>query len=96
MKIRAFIGIVALGCVSVCGMLAAFAHHEMMDKVNVKLVGRERFDPLGWYWSKTQRLHREYGRLYPDGRLLLRIRILMALAGACSFISACCFKAFER
>jgi hypothetical protein len=94
MEIRTFIGIVALGCVSVCGILAAFAHYEMMDKVNARLIGRERFDPLGWYWPKTQRLRREYGRLYPDGRLLLRIRILVALAGAFLLISACCFKEF--
>jgi hypothetical protein len=37
------------------------------------------FSPLGWYLLKTLRLHRQYRRLFPDGRLFLQLRLLMAL-----------------
>ena len=76
MATRVIVGIVALACVSTCGMIATLANLEMMDKVNDKLPKKERLAALGWYFSKTQRLHREYKRLYPEGRLLLKVRCL--------------------
>jgi hypothetical protein len=55
-----------------------------------------QFSPLGWYLSKTLRLHREYRRLFPDGQLLLQARLLMALGfrGLLVGVWALCF--FER
>jgi hypothetical protein len=63
MGIRAMVGIAALACVSLCGLVATLANFEMVDKVNGKLPKRDQFAELGWYWSKYQRLHREYKRL---------------------------------
>ena len=88
MATRVIVGIVALACVSICGMIGTFANFEMVDKVNDKLPKEEQFAVLGWYFAKTQRLHREYKRLYPDGHLLVKVRVLMALGIACLLISA--------
>src|SRR5260221_4140611 len=73
---RVTVGIVALACVSVFGVVASLINFEMMDKVNEKLSEREQFTALGWYFSKYQRLHREYERLYPDGRLRLKFGVV--------------------
>ena len=91
---RVVVGIVALVCVSICGMIGTFANWEMMDKVNEKLPKEEQFAALWWYASKSLRLRREYKRLYPDGRLLLKVRILTVLAIACLFVCAWGFGFF--
>jgi hypothetical protein len=96
MATRVIVGIIALVCVSICGMIAAFANFEMVDKVNNKLPKGEQFATLGWYFSKRQRLHREYRRLYPDGRLLLKVRLLVALMIACLLICAWGFGLFAK
>lgn len=96
MSTRVIVGIVALACISICGLVATFANFEMVDKVNGKLPKAEQFALLGWYWSKRQRLHREYKRLYPDGRLLLKVRVLTALTFACLLICAWSFGLFGR
>jgi len=88
MATRVIVGIVALACVSICGMISTFVNFEMVDKVNDKLPKEEQFAVLGWYFAKNQRLHREYRRLYPDGRLLFKVRMLLVLGIACLLISA--------
>jgi hypothetical protein len=88
MTTRIVVGIVALACGSVCGMMATLANFEVADRVNDKLPKEEQFGWIGWYYSKTQRLHREYKRLYPGGRLVSKVRVLSALMFACLFICA--------
>lgn len=58
----------------------------MVEKVNEKLPKEEQIGALGWYFSKTLRLHREYRRLYPDGHLVWMVRLLMALMIVCLLI----------
>lgn len=77
-------------------MIATFANYEMMDKVNENLPNEEQFDALGWYLSKYQRLRREYRRLYPNGRLLIKVRVLTALMFACFLICAWGFGLFAK
>jgi hypothetical protein len=79
MKAHVIVAIIALASVSICGLMSTFVNYEMMDAVNENLTKEEQFGPLGWYLSKHQRLRREYQRLYPDGRLVLKVRLLMAL-----------------
>jgi hypothetical protein len=88
---RIIVGIIAVACISVCGLLSTFASFEMVDKVNDKLPETEKFDYLGWYYSKRVRLNDKYKMLYPEGRLLRRVRLLTVLAFACLFIAAYCF-----
>jgi hypothetical protein len=90
------VGIVALAGVSICGLVGSLASFEMVDKVNDMLPKEQRFAALGWYFSKYQRLNREYKRLYPDGRLLLKVRVLTALMFACLLICALSFGFFAR
>jgi len=91
MTLRVIVGIVALACVSVFGLVASLINFEIMDKVNEELPEREQFAALGWYFSKYQRLHREYQRLYPDGRLRLKFRVALTLMFTCGLICAWCF-----
>ena len=77
---RVILAITALVCGSACAIQANLASLEMVDKVNEKLPKNEQFEQFGWYPSKTQRLHREYKRLYPSGHLRRKIRVLGGLA----------------
>jgi hypothetical protein len=67
MNPRPIFGIVALACTSVGGLSGAFMHFEKWDKVNEELQEKERFDWLGWYLFKYQRLNRDSERLYRTG-----------------------------
>ena len=88
MATHVVVGIAALVCVSIRAMFSTFASWERMDKVNDKLPREEQFATLWWYASKSLRLHREYKRLYSDGRLLVKVRALTAIMFACVLISA--------
>lgn len=83
-------------CGTICAMIATFKNYEMMDKVNKRLPKSEQFDPLGWYLSKNLRLRREYKRLYPDGRLLLHVRIATALLITCAVMCAWGFELLAK
>src|SRR5215472_6120541 len=88
MSVRIIVGVIALAGISVCGLISTLAHHEIVDRVNAKLLKSEQFDHLWWYASKTLRLHSEYKRLYPEGRLLFKVRMLMALMFSCLLVCA--------
>ena len=86
MSSRATIGVIALVFVSACGLISTLVNLRIVEKVNERLPKEEWIEPLGWYFSKSLRLHREYGRLYPDGHLLLVVRLFMALMIVCLLI----------
>jgi hypothetical protein len=83
MSSQVTIGVIALVFVVACGLISTLGNLRMVEKVNEKLPQEEQIAPLGWYFSKTLRLHREYKRLYPDGHLLLMVRLLIALMAVC-------------
>ena len=72
MTIRFATVILLLLGVGALGTASAITGFKIVDAVNAKLPKQEQFEPLGWYLTKTIRLHREYRRLYPTGRLLWR------------------------
>lgn len=80
-----FVLILCMGGLGLAGSLTAL---QMVDEVNAKLPTNEQFNGLGWYAAKTQRLHREYRRLFPSGRLLWRQRILTVAALICLLVVA--------
>jgi len=85
-------GAAALLGVATCELIGTLSHQEMVDKVNENLSERERFDPLGWYWPKSQRLRREYRRLYPEGRLIIKTRFLFGAMLACPLLAVWLFE----
>jgi hypothetical protein len=96
MAIRTIVGITALIGASVCGIIATLLNFEMIDKVNERLPEDRRLAWLGWYPFKYQRLKQKYKRLYPDGRLRLRVRIATAVMFACLLICAWGFGLFVK
>jgi hypothetical protein len=82
---------VTLACGCIFGLLASLANLEITHKANVKPPKGEQIAPLGWYFHKYKRLNREYKRLYPEGRLVLKIRVLAMLTLLCFLICAWCF-----
>lgn len=88
MSTRMVIGITALVCASASGILATLTQLAMVREVNGKLLAPEQFHPLGWHWEKTRRLHREYRRLVPKGRLHQKERALGVTMFVCILICA--------
>ena len=76
MTVRLTVAFVFLLCVSGFGLAASINYIAIVTAVNAKLPTADQFGELGWGPIKTLRLHREYRRLYPDGRLVMRGGIL--------------------
>ena|SRR5215469_9252207 len=81
-------GKAAFVCGVACAITSSVVISEMVDRVNEKLPQERQFSHLWWYWEKYQRLFSEYRRLYPDGGLPRRFRILAVLLFACFVVSA--------
>lgn len=88
MTVHGIVGIAAFVCGVVCAVTGSVVVFEIVDRVNEKLPEERQFSHLWWYWSKYQRLFSEYRRLYPDGGLLRRFRMLAVLLFACFVVSA--------
>ena len=82
------IGVVAFVSAMLCAIASTSVVFKMADKVNDKLPDERQFSHLGWYWSKYGRLFAEYKRLYPEGSLLRKFRILTVVLFVCFFVSA--------
>jgi hypothetical protein len=88
MPARIIVGVFALLGMSVCGLLSNLVFFDIVEKVNERLPKEQQFAPLWWYWPKYQKLRREYKRLYPEGTLLRKVRVLIVVAFACTLIFA--------
>jgi hypothetical protein len=66
------------------GIAAALNSFEI---VNARRPENERFDWSMWYPGKWERLHREYRRMFPSGKLLKRQGILGAYMLACGVLA---------
>jgi hypothetical protein len=94
--IIAVIAAVAAVGVPVCGLTGMCVGFEMVHKVNKLLPAEQQFEPFGWYYSKYQRLTYEYRRLYPDGNLLRRSRVISLVMVACLLVSCWGFWSLSR
>lgn len=88
MASRLIIGVLALTCGSVSGLLSTMTMLQMVDEVNEQLQKEDQFAHAGWYWSKRRALHREYKRLYPSGPLARKERVLGGFMLACVLVCA--------
>ena len=79
---------VLLLCVGGLGIAATFTQFAIVDAVNEKLPKNDQFEHLGWYLTKTLRLHREYRRFYPNGKLLRRQGVLWTIMLVCLILAA--------
>jgi hypothetical protein len=90
------VGIIAFVCGVLCAINGTILVFEMVDRVNDKLPEEQQFSPLWWYPSKYGRLFAEYKRLYPDGGLARRCRLLGVLLFAFIFAAAWGLGFFSR
>jgi hypothetical protein len=80
----ALVFVLGVGVLGIVGTINQFA---IVEAVNAKLPPGDQFDTLGWWPSKTLRLHRQYRRLYPDGRLLWRQGVLASAMLFCMVLA---------
>ena len=87
MTARLGITCVLLLCVGGFGLASTVYQFAVVDAVNAKLPGADQFDAIGWWPTKTFRLHAQYRRLYPNGGLLRQQAILAAAMHFCILIA---------
>ena len=78
----------ALLCVGGLGIATTITHLQIVEAVNAKLPSEQQFGLLGWYATKSQNLHNEYRRLYPEGKLLWRQGVLAVIMLFCGVLAA--------
>ena len=94
MRVQTVCGVAAIVCVSLSGLVSTLLTFEIVNKVNEKLLETEKFEYFGWHFAKHVRLNREYRRLYPNGKLVQRLYILMALIVFSLVVAAWCLLPF--
>ncbi len=88
MTLRLTAALVLFLCAGVLGIAETIIQFAIISAVNAKLPPDDQFNALGWWITKTLRLHNQYRRLYPNGRLLLRQGILEAVMFSCIVAAA--------
>ena len=88
MTARFGVAFVLLLCVGGFGLASTINQCAIVDAVNTKLPAPDQFDAIGWWPTKTFRLHAQYRRLYPNGGLLRQQAILAAAMHFCILIAA--------
>jgi hypothetical protein len=86
-SVRLAIAFALLLCVGGFGLAASITTFAIVDAVNAKLPTNQQFDYFRWWLPKTLRLHSEYRRLYPGGRLLRREGVLVAVMLFCTLLA---------
>lgn len=79
MTLRLTLGFVFIACVSGFGLAASLTHLAIVEAVNAKLPTTEQFRTIGWGPVNSLKLNKEYRRFYPEGKLLKREGILLAI-----------------
>jgi hypothetical protein len=64
--------------VSICGVWSSIVLWEMTDLVNARLPAEQHF-PFFWNRSRFFELRRRYRELFPEGKHLRKLNILMIL-----------------
>ena len=80
-----------LACLAGFGLAASLTTSEIVTAVNARLPSSEHFEALGWWLGKTERLRREYRRLYPSGSLLRRLNLIILAGVSCLVLAALLF-----
>ena len=96
MTTHVIVGIVAFVCGVVCAITGTVVVFEMVDRVNERLPEERQFSPLWWHLPKLLRVLTEYKRIYPDGILARRFRVLTVLLFAFLFVTAWGLGFFSR
>jgi hypothetical protein len=73
---RVAVAIAAIPLFIIAGVSSFIVFHQIVDAVNQRLPQDRQFDPLWWYWPKTQKLMVEYRRFYPDRTLEKKVKAL--------------------
>jgi hypothetical protein len=80
----------------VCAITGTIVIFELVERVNERLPGERQFSPLWWHLPKLLRLLTEYKRMYPDGRLARRFRMLTMMLFAFFFVTVWGLGFFSR
>lgn len=96
MTSHVIVGILAFVCGLACAITGTLVVFEMVDRVNERLPEDRQFSHLWWYPSKQKQLLIEYERLYPNGRLARKWRVLTVLLFAFGLVFAWGIGIFSR
>lgn len=94
MSIHFLIEVAAFAGVSALGLLLTLANYKLVAEVN-SLSGQElELSRPGGDVVRLLQLHGEYNRLFPQGNLVFRIRLMTALMFACLLMASIAVRGF--
>jgi hypothetical protein len=88
MFIRLLIEVAAVAGVSTLGLLLTLANYKLVGQVNAQSPQELQSAYAGGDVLKLFHLHREYRRLFPEGNLHFKIRIMLVLMFMCMLAAA--------
>lgn len=94
MSTRFLIEGAAFAGVSTLGLLLTLANYRLVAQVNSLSPQELELSRVGGDVMKLMHLHREYQKLFPEGNLVLRIRVMMALMFVCLLVASLAVRGF--
>jgi hypothetical protein len=94
MSIHPLIEASAFACVSTLGLLLTLANYKLVAQVNSLSPQQLELSRPGGDVARLLHLHREYRRLFPEGNLVFRIRLMMALMLVCLLMASAAVRGF--
>ena len=88
MFIRLLIEVAAVAGVSALGLLLTLANYKLVGQVNALSPQELHSVYAGADVLKLLRFHREYRKLFPEGNLHFKIRIMLVMMFACMVAAA--------
>jgi hypothetical protein len=79
---------------STFGLLLTLANYRLVAQVNSLSPQELEISRVGGDVMKLMHLHREYRKLFPEGNLVLQIRVMMALMFVCLLVASLAVRGF--
>ncbi len=94
MSIHLFIEVAAFAGVSTLGLLLTLTNSRLVAQVSALSSAEMETTPPSGDVMRLLHMHREYGRLFPEGKLVLQIRVMMALLFVCLLAASVAVRGF--
>ncbi|MGB6194716.1 MAG: hypothetical protein WBF42_19785 [Terracidiphilus sp.] len=94
MYIQLLIEVAAIAGLSALGLLLTLTNYKLLAQVTALSGGEFESTPPGGDVTRLLRMHREYGRLFPEGKLVTRIRLMIALLFLCMLVASVAVRGF--
>ncbi len=94
MSTHLLIEVAAFASVSALGLLLTLTNYKLVAQMSALRTAEVETTPPSGDVMQLLRLHREYGRRFPEGKLVLQIRVMTALLFASLLVASVAVRGF--